>query len=203
MNFFDYFQIATVAIVALTLLGRAFFLRLSKNINPIVIGGGKQGLSLAIEWTAVVGSVVWLITVLLNAFHSRLRIFPALFDLRFVSSVTARNVGVALVMLGLVLFGLAFVSFGDSWRVGLDQRTPGALVTRGVFTVSRNPIYVFLDAWFVGIFLINGTLIFLIFAVPAVVFLHWQILQEEKFLLRLYGRPYQVYRAKTGRYLYW
>jgi protein-S-isoprenylcysteine O-methyltransferase Ste14 len=106
-------------------------------------------------------------------------------------------------MLGLVLFGLAFVSFGDSWRVGLDQRTPGALVTRGVFTVSRNPIYVFLDAWFVGIFLINGTLIFLIFAVPAVVFLHWQILQEEKFLLRLYGRPYQVYRAKTGRYLYW
>jgi protein-S-isoprenylcysteine O-methyltransferase Ste14 len=203
MNFFDYFQIATMAIVVLILLGRAFSLRLQKHINPIVIGGGKHGLSLAIEWIAVVGLIVWLTAVLLYAFHVTLGIFPALLDLRLVSSVTARNVGVVLVTLGLMLFALAFVSFGDSWRVGLDLRTPGALITGGVFALSRNPIYVFLDVWFIGTFLINGTLIFLIFALLAVAFLHWQILQEERFLLRLYGRPYQVYCAKTGRYLYW
>ena len=104
---------------------------------------------------------------------------------------------------GLVIFGLAYVSFGDSWRVGFDVKTPGALVTTGAFALSRNPIYVFLDLWFIGVFLINGTLIFLIFALLAVAILHWQILQEEEFLLKLYGQPYQSYCAKTGRYFYW
>jgi protein-S-isoprenylcysteine O-methyltransferase Ste14 len=203
MNFFDYFQLVSVAIVFLVLVGRASYLRFSRHINPIVIGGGKRGLLLAVELLAVIGLVVWIVEVLLHAFHSGFRIWPSLLDSQLVSTFAVKSVGVALVTSGLVLFGLAFVSFGDSWRVGFDAKTPGTLVTRGVFAVSRNPICVFLDLWFTGIFLINGTLIFLIFAVLAVGFLHWQILQEEKFLLKLYGQPYQGYCAKTGRYLYW
>lgn len=203
MNFFDYFQIASVAIVLLIFVGRASYLRFSRNINPIAIGGGKKGFLLAVELMAVIGLIAWIIEVLLSALHSAFRIFPSPLDSQFVSSFPAKSIGVALVTLGLVLFGLAFVSFGDSWRVGFDTKTPGALVTMGVFAVSRNPIYVFLDLWFIGIFLINGTLIFLIFAVLAVAILHWQILQEEEFLLKLYGQPYQSYCAKTGRYLYW
>ena len=203
MNFFDYFQIASVAIVLFIVFGRASYLRFSRNINPIVIGGGKKGLLLAIELAALVGLVAWMIEVLLCALHLGIRVFPSPLDSQLVSSVAAKSIGVAFVTLGLILFGLAFVSFGDSWRVGFDVRTPGALVTTGVFAVSRNPIYVALDLWFNGIFLINGTLIFLIFAVLAVAALHWQILQEEVFLQNLYGQPYRSYCARTGRYLYW
>ena len=203
MNFFDYFQLATVAIVIMVFASRAVYLRLSRNINPIVIGSGQKGILLVVELLAVVGLVLWIIEVLLYALHSGFRLFPSVFDSRLVNSISAQSVGVALVSLGLVLFALAFVSFGDSWRVGIDQGKPGALVTGGIFAWSRNPIYVFLDLWFIGAFLINGTLIFLIFAAPAIVFLHWQILQEERFLLRLYGAPYQDYCAKTQRYLLW
>jgi protein-S-isoprenylcysteine O-methyltransferase Ste14 len=203
MSFFDYFQIASVAIVLSIFLGRASYLQICRNINPLVIGGGKRGLLLAVELTAGIGLVTWIVAVLLKAFHAPFHIFPTLLDSQLVSSFAAKDAGVALVTLGLILFGLAFISFGDSWRVGFDVRTPGTLVTSGVFAVSRNPIYLFLDLWFIGIFLINGTLIFLIFAVLAVAVLHWQILQEEKFLLRLYGQPFQRYRAKTARYLYW
>jgi protein-S-isoprenylcysteine O-methyltransferase Ste14 len=203
MNFFDYFQIAVVAIAFLIVAGRASYLRLSRNINPIVIGGGKKGFLLAVELLAVMGLVVWIVEVLQYALHSAFRIFPAILDFQLVRSFPLKNIGVALVTLALILLGLAYVSFGDSWRVGFDVKTPGPLVTTGVFAVSRNPIYVFVDLWFIGVFFINGTLIFLIFAVLAVAVLHWQILQEEKFLSRLYGQPYQSYRAKTGRYLYW
>ncbi len=203
MNFFDYFQIASVVIALVMFAGRASYSRFRRNINPIAIGGGKKGFLLAVELAAVIGLVAWLIEVLLHALHSAFRIFPWRLDSQLVSSFPVKSIGVGLVTLGLVLFGLAFVSFGDSWRVGLDVRTPGALVTNGVFAVSRNPIFVSLDLWFSGIFLINGTLIFLIFAVLAVAFLHWQILQEEKSLSKLYGQPYQDYCARTGRYLYW
>jgi protein-S-isoprenylcysteine O-methyltransferase Ste14 len=203
MNFFDYFQITSLSIVVLIFVGRASYLRFRRNINPIAIGGGKKGVLLAVELVTIIGFVAWTIEGLLFAFHSSFRIFPSSLDSQLLDSFAAKIAGVALITLGLVIFGSAYASFGDSWRVGFDLRTPGTLVTTGTFALSRNPIYVFLDLWFIGVFFINGTLIFLIFALLAVAFLHWQILQEEKFLVRLYGQPYQNYCAKVGRYFYW
>ena len=84
--------------------------------------------------------------------------------------------------------------------MGFDLKTPGKLVTTGIFAFTRNPIYVFVILWFIGIFLINGTLIFLIFAVLAIAHLHYQIRQEEKFCADLYGKAYEDYCARTGRY---
>jgi protein-S-isoprenylcysteine O-methyltransferase Ste14 len=203
MNFFDCFQIVSVAVAVLILVGKAAYLCLGVNINPVAIGGGKRGLLLAVELIAVAGLVGWMVEVLLFAFHAGFRIFPSPLDTQLIDSLPAKITGVALVTLGLILLALAFVSFGNSWRIGFDVKTPGALVTTGIFAVSRNPIYVFLDIWFIGIFLINGTLIFLIFAVLTVAVLHWQILQEESFLLKLYGQAYQNYCARTGRYVVW
>ena len=203
MTFLDYFQVSSVVIVILVFVGRVTYLRLRRNINSVAIGRGKKGLLLAIELVAVIGLFAWMSEVLLYAFHSGFRIFPSPLDSRLLNSLRSKNIGVALITLGLIIFGLAYVSLGDSWRVGFDVKTPGALVTNGIFAVSRNPIYVFLDLWFIGIFLINGTLIFLIFAVLCVAALHWQILQEEEFLAKLYGETYRSYSAKTGRYFHW
>ena len=201
VTFFDYFQIASVAVVVVIIVGKASYLLFVKGINPIVIGGGKKGFSRALELIAVVGLLVWIVEVLLSAFHASLRIFPSPLNSRLLNFFPAKCTGVALITLGLLLLTVSYVSFGDSWRVGFDVRRPGVLVTTGIFALSRNPIYVFLDLWFVGIFLINGTLIFLIMALLAIAFLHWQILQEEEFLLQLYGQPYRSYCVQTGRYI--
>ena len=201
MNFFDYFQIASVAIFLSMLVGKILYLRLNRNINPIAIGGGKRGFTLAFELISFVGLLIWIVEVLSYAFHSSLRIFPALFDWTLLDSDGMRGIGVGLVTLGLVVFALAYVSFGDSWRVGFDVKNPGALVTAGIFSITRNPIYLCLDLWFVGIFLINGRLIFLVFATLAMAAIHWQIRQEETFLSHLYGEPYKEYCSRTGRYL--
>ncbi len=203
MSFFDYFQIASVIIFVLVLITKVTYLLRSKNINPIAIGGGKKGPQLVVELLAFAGLVAWLVEIVLYSIHSEFRIFGSPLDTMLIDSNTARVIGVALVSAGLVIFVSAFVSFGDSWRIGFDLKTPGALVTTGIFRFSRNPIYLFLDLWFVGIFLLNGTLIFLIFATLTIPVIHWQIFQEEKFLAQLFGQPYQDYRRKTGRYVTW
>ena len=199
-NFFDYFQIASVIAFLSIVIGRALYLRLSRNIQAIAIGGGKKGLVLAIELISFGGLVVWMTELFLYAFHSDFRIFPSPLDTQLFDSNLTRLIGIALIAFGLIIFVLAFVSFGDSWRVGFDTRTPGALVTTGLFAITRNPIYVFIDLWFLGIFLINGRLIFLIFAVLAFAAVHWQILKEERFCGKLYGQAYQAYCERTGRY---
>ncbi len=201
MNFFDYFQVAGVVIFLFILVGKILYLRLSRNVNPIAIGGGKKGVVLAIELASIFGLMVWMVEVLSYAFHLGFRILPSPLDRQFVSSQLVRLFGVALVSLGLAIFAMAYASFGDSWRVGFDVKSPGALVTGGMFSISRNPIYLSLDLWFIGIFLINGTLIFLIFAALAGAAMHWQIRQEEAFLSNLYGQPYRDYCARTGRYV--
>ena len=200
-NYFDYFQIASVIIVVLIIVSRAVSLRLSRSINPIAIGRGKKGFRLALELITFAGLVTWMIEIFLYALHCNFRIFASPLDTQLINSPAAKFIGVGLITFGLIFFVLAFVSFGDSWRVGFDLKTPGSLVTTGLFAVSRNPIYVFMDLWFLGIFLINGTLIFLVFAALAFAAIHWQILQEETFLLNLYGQPYRDYVGRTGRYV--
>jgi protein-S-isoprenylcysteine O-methyltransferase Ste14 len=199
-NFFDYFQVTSLILFLLVLAGRALYLRFTKNINPIAIGRGKRGFQLVFELYAFVGLAVWIIEMLCYSLHTSFRIFPSPLDMQLIDSTTARVIGVLLVTFGFVILVWAFISFGASWRVGLDVKTPGELVTTGLFAVSRNPIYIFLNLWFVGVFLINGTLIFLIFALLAIVHLHYQILREEKFLAELYGQAYEDYCARTGRY---
>ncbi|HKO98490.1 MAG TPA: isoprenylcysteine carboxylmethyltransferase family protein [Pyrinomonadaceae bacterium] len=199
MNFFDYFQLAIIALFLLIIVVKTFYLR-RRKINPIVIGGGKRGLLLIIEILAFAVLIAWMVEIVLYAVHSSFRIFPAPLDSSLINSLLTKVVGVILITIGLILFLIAYVSFGDSWRVGFDVKTPGALVTKGVFSITRNPIYLFLDLWFVGAFLINGTLVFLIMAILAIGVQHWQILQEEAFLTNLYGQPYRDYCVRTRRY---
>ena len=201
MSFFDYFQIAGAALFILIILVKTLYLRLKRNINPIAIGGGKTGLLLVVEIFAFATLLAWMIEILLYAFHSDFHIFPSPLDIQLIDSPVAKLLGVVLITLGCVLFIMAYVSFGDSWRVGFDVKSPGALVTTGVFSLTRNPIYLFLNLWFIGTFLINGRVIFLVLAILAVVVQHWQILQEEAFLTNLYGQPYRNYLARTGRYV--
>ena len=85
--------------------------------------------------------------------------------------------------------------------MGIDKSAPGELVATGIFTVSRNPIFLFIDLYFAGTFLVNGTLIFLLFAALVVLGMHYQILQEERFLAGAHGEAYRRYCTVVGRYL--
>ena len=203
MSFFDVFQLSSVAVFLSVFVIRAAHLFFAQKINPIAIGRGKKGFSLIFELIASGGLIVWISEIVLQAIHSTFDIFPAVFGVRVIESGIARSVGVLFVVSALVMFAMAFLSFGDSWRVGVDVQTPGALVTRGLFAFTRNPIFVSLDLWFIGIFLMNQTLGFLIFAIAAVIVMHWQMLREERFLSDLYGEPYRKYCARTARYLIW
>src|SRR5262245_11285685 len=187
MSFFDSFQLASLAAFLLIIVARIVYLRLSKNINPVAIGGGKKGLVLAVELLSFVGLVVWIAEVLITALHSSFRLSSSLLQAPLLQSDFVSLIGCAVVTVSFVGFLLAFISFGDSWRIGFDTRTPGALVTTGICAYTRNPIYGGMILWFLGIFLIDKGLIFLLFALLAMFAIHWQILQEERFLTNLYG----------------
>ncbi len=110
-------------------------------------------------------------------------------------------IGVILCILGLVLFLSSVISFGKSFRVGIDEDSPGALITAGVFAISRNPIYTAFGLILIGIFLIFPNWIILIYLILGIWLFNRQALLEEKSLIKIYGQEYINYCKKVRRYI--
>ena len=74
------------------------------------------------------------------------------------------------------------------------------LVTTGIYRFSRNPAFLGFDLMYVGVLLLYGNLLTLSFSAFAIVMLHLQILQEERYLVNTFGAPYQEYCRHVSRY---
>lgn len=109
--------------------------------------------------------------------------------------------GTAVCAVSLVWFAFALKSFGDSFRVGIDENSPGKLVTTGMFAVSRNPVYVAFLSFFIGMLLAYFNLALVISFALFFGAIHRQIIREEKFLKGHYGKEYEDYSARVRRYL--
>ncbi len=197
------FQLAALAGFLILFLGRSVQLWLAHGVQPFAIGRGKPPLQAALEGSLFMALPAFLVLVLAYAWPLPALRPPASLDPVLVASPGLAVLGMLLIALGLALFAWALLSFGRSWRVGIDDSKPGELVTHGVFALSRNPIFLFMDLYALGTFLVSGRLLFLLFAVLTVLALHWQILQEERFLRGRYGAPYLDYQRRVPRYLGW
>jgi len=126
---------------------------------------------------------------------------PAVLSHPFWNSIIPGWFGIFLCIAANIGFAVSLISFGDSLRIGIDEKKPDKLVTDGIFRYSRNPIYVCFLTFFAGLFLVHRNIVVTI-AVGLFVFaIHRQILREEKFLAYRYGEEYEEYRRKVRRYL--
>jgi len=109
-------------------------------------------------------------------------------------------IGLGLCGAAIIGFALTLVSFGDSFRVGIDESKPDKLVTTGMFAISRNPIYVCFLIFFAGLFLIHRNIVIAVAIVLFALAIHRQVLREEKFLKSHYGMEYLDYCKNVRRY---
>jgi protein-S-isoprenylcysteine O-methyltransferase Ste14 len=126
--------------------------------------------------------------------------FPTVSAQEFFHSGEISWVGVFFCLAGLLLLLWSLVSFGQSFRVGIDKDHPDKLITTGVFAFSRNPIYVAFAFILLGQFLIFSNWILLIYIGAAIWLFHRQVLREEDYLKKHYGKEYSEYCNQVRRY---
>ena len=112
-----------------------------------------------------------------------------------------RLTGFCVGMLGDTIFLLSVLCMKDSWRAGIPDKDKTELVTTGIYRFSRNPAFLGFDLMYVGVLLLYGNLLTLSFFIFAIVMLHLQILQEERYLVNTFGAQYQEYCRHVFRYL--
>ncbi|RKG98362.1 isoprenylcysteine carboxylmethyltransferase family protein [Corallococcus sp. CA053C] len=108
--------------------------------------------------------------------------------------------GWALVVAGFIVTVRAQVQMGASWRIGIDsERTE--LVTGGLFSVVRNPIFSGMLAVVTGVTLATPSAWTVMGWLDYVLLVSLQVRLEEDHLLRLHGSDYARYAARVGRFV--
>ena len=113
----------------------------------------------------------------------------------------ARFTGFCIGMVGDLIFLISVLCMKDSWRAGIPDRDRTELVTDGIYNYSRNPAFLGFDLQYIGMLLMFCNLLTGMFTFFAIVMLHLQILQEERYLTATFGTAYLDYRHRVFRYL--
>jgi len=202
MGYIDVGQLACLGVFLISVAVRTVSIRVRSRRNPIRVGArGAEGQVRAGALLVVMN--LWVAETLRHVLWPEVRPLPSAAYAVLVRSEVVRVTGLALMAVGLAIFGLALHRLGESWSLGIDTRRPGRLVTEGIYGLSRHPMYLFFNMYLFGGLMVNGTLVFLGFALLMAGLLHGQVLQEERFLERVYGDAYHLYRIRTGRYVTW
>ncbi len=203
ITFLGGFQLLALAVFLITVVGQSIRIRVRKRVNPITLRLARKGKKGLVEVLLFAAVNLWATAVVISVLSpaSPLLAWPG--SVPLVDAVPIRLLGATMIICAFVIFILALRALGNSWRLGIDESHPGPLVTTGIYSYSRNPIYLFFDLYFLGTFLINGWLFFLIMTVFVALILHFQIFQEEQFLARAHGTTYEDYCARTPRYITW
>jgi protein-S-isoprenylcysteine O-methyltransferase Ste14 len=105
-----------------------------------------------------------------------------------------QTVGACLLAVSFVLWTLARFQLGKSLTVTPQAR---ALVTRGLYSKIRNPIYVFASCVIVGVIFVLGRPIWLLLFVVVIPLQLWQSRKEAAVLEAKFGEDYRKYREGT------
>lgn len=95
--------------------------------------------------------------------------------------------------LSILFFLLATITMKDSWRVGIPLEKTN-IITDGIYKWSRNPAFVGFDLLYISNTLLYYNIPLLFNSIFAIVMLHMQILQKEKFMLKTFDNEYKNYK---------
>ena len=90
---------------------------------------------------------------------------------------------------------------GRSWRMGIDPGEQTALVTTGLYSYIRHPIYALSSLMMLATLVAIPSPLMFVLAAVHLTFLQWEARREERHLLTTHGEIYADYCGKTGRFL--
>jgi protein-S-isoprenylcysteine O-methyltransferase Ste14 len=99
-----------------------------------------------------------------------------------------------LTAVSFALWMTARIQLGRSFSIAPKAT---ALVTRGLYSKIRNPIYVFSAAWIAGLALALGHPIALLLVIPVIPMQIARARREARVLEESFGDEYREYRPKT------
>ena len=177
---------------------RAVLVRRRTGINPVKLKAddsvyGVTGRVLK----ASIGT--WLLISLVYAFAPGVK--PWLVPIPYLETATVHRTGAIVAAIAIGWIGIGQAQMSASFRMGIDASEKTALVRHGLFSWSRNPIYLGLLAGVGGFFLVAPNALSFGAFVAAWIGIQVQVRLEEEYLLSKHGNAYREYRSAVHRWI--
>jgi protein-S-isoprenylcysteine O-methyltransferase Ste14 len=170
----------------------------STGINPITFGGSDT----AHDYIGKLFKIVMVcLAAVLILYVFAPNYYPFLLPIVWLENQIVQIIGFGLLLLSLGWTVLAQIQMGNSWRIGIDEEKKTALIQKGLFRRSRNPIFLGMIATLTGVFLTIPNALTLLFLTVGFVLIQIQVRLEEEFLTRAQGEEYISYRRAVRRWL--
>jgi protein-S-isoprenylcysteine O-methyltransferase Ste14 len=164
--------------------------------NPLVLPKDDSAYGL-------IGLYFKLILIAIFVYVLAYALFPAWYDIFLPISQLDRQAikyaGFAVLFISLVWTVIAQGHMKDSWRIGIDTSNNTELITGGLFSVSRNPVFFGMILSLAGLFLATPNALTILFLILGYVLIQMQIRLEEEFLSKEHGQEYSDYKQKVRR----
>ncbi|MEZ5344789.1 MAG: isoprenylcysteine carboxylmethyltransferase family protein [Pyrinomonadaceae bacterium] len=177
---------------------RSYLVWKRTGINPYVVGKTDRAIDF-VENIYKFPVLILLAAVIVYSF------FPGSYQY-FAPVIWLEHVWIKIAGLGFMAFALiwtatAQMQMGKSWRIGIDAENKTDLVEKGLFKVSRNPIFFGMRTALFGFFLVLPNAFTLLAMVLADVLMQIQVRLEEEHLTGMHGEEYTNYKKKVRRWI--
>lgn len=183
----------------LAFVWRSWLVYRREGINPLVLPAADDAYGYVGRCFKLVIGASFALVLLLAASPAApgwLGEWPALARMRWLEIA-----GWVLLLLSLVWLLIAQMQMGSSWRIGIDEVHRTELVSRGLFALSRNPIFLAMRVNLLGLFCVFPAAATLAILVAGEILMQVQVRLEEQHLQALHGAAYEEYRARVRRWL--
>lgn len=182
----------------LAIFWRSYLAWRRTGVNPYKLGNSDtvhDFVGKLFRLTMIASAVIVFMFSFLEGFYE------FLVPISWMSSTFLTIIGIALLVVALLCVLVAQIQMGESWRIGIDEKSKSPLVQNGLFGVSRNPIFLGMLIMLIGMLLILPTAATLVITVLGFVLIHVQVRLEEAFLLEKHGEEYRRYQTRVRRWM--
>jgi protein-S-isoprenylcysteine O-methyltransferase Ste14 len=126
-----------------------------------------------------------------------LTILSVYFWITFFNQDSIKIIGIVINIIGLIIWWSAKITLGENWDAGYGNPKIKQLVTHGIYSKIRHPLYWGINLTLIGLALLYLTIWFSIISLLIVVCFFYRMRIEDKYLLEKLGEEYRNYKAKT------
>lgn len=101
---------------------------------------------------------------------------------------------------GFFIYTVSLIGYSTAFY-NYATTPPDKTVCKGVYNLSRNPMYFFYATAVLGLVVASASLYFLVVWIIYNICTHYVILAEERYCLKTYGESYKKFMNKTNRYI--
>jgi len=135
--------------------------------------------------------IIWIITIIQALYPGFIRI-KSYFVLSWIP--------VVIIFLGVLIIIISYIYLGTYSKFGLPTEKT-ELITSGLYSISRNPMYMGLFFITVGSVIYFPNWLTIILAIETIFIHHRVVLAEEVFLANTFNKKWDDYKKNTNRYI--